>query len=117
MVTTIVQFVDDAVFYLPKMMAIIGIAETNSEHPIASAITKYVKEALKTDLVAKCTDFHVNIVDKICNLITNYNFLTNFLIVPVFVFRLFQVVAFGVKCLILTRWRNLFCSHLLLKND
>ena len=106
MVTTIVQLVDDAVFYLPKMMAI-----------IASAITKYVKEALKTDLVAKCTDFHVNIVDKICNLITNYNFLTNFLIVPVFVFRLFQVVAFGVKCLILTRWRNLFCSHLLLKND
>ncbi|KZS15183.1 Copper transporting pATPase, ATP7a-like protein [Daphnia magna] len=58
MVTTIVQLVDDAVFYLPKMMAIIGIAETNSEHPIASAITKFVKEALKTDLVAKCSDFH-----------------------------------------------------------
>lgn len=59
MVTTIIQLVDNSIFYLPKMMAIIGIAETNSEHPIASAITKFVKEALKTELIAKCTDFHV----------------------------------------------------------
>lgn len=60
MVTTIIQLVDDSVFYLPKMLAIISTAETNSEHPIASAITKFVKEVLKTDLVAKCTDFNVS---------------------------------------------------------
>lgn len=102
MVTTIVQLVDDAVFYLPKMMAIIGIAETNSEHPIASAITKFVKEALKTDLVAKCSDFHVS------------NFLTQVLaaiVLSLCLYRLFLAVVFVVKCQILMRWRNHYCSH------
>lgn len=58
-VTTIIQLVDNTAFYLPKVMAIIGTAESNSEHPIASAITKFVKKALNCDLVAKCADFHV----------------------------------------------------------
>ena len=58
-VTTIIQLVDESIFHLPKLMAIIGVAESNSEHPIASAITKFVREALKTDLIAKCSDFHV----------------------------------------------------------
>lgn len=109
MVTTIIQLVDNAIFYLPKMMAIIGIAESNSEHPIASAITKFVKEALKTDLVAKCTDFNVTI---------HFELLYFFCIRHDYfwLFRLFQVVVFGAKCPILTRWANLFCSPLLLKS-
>lgn len=60
MVTTVVQLVDNTVFYLPKMMAIIGTAESNSEHPIAAAIVRFVKEALNTELTAKCFDFHVS---------------------------------------------------------
>lgn len=60
MVTTVVQLVDNAIFYLPKVMAIIGTAESNSEHPIASAITRFVKEVLNTDLQAKCSNFQVN---------------------------------------------------------
>lgn len=93
MVTTIIQLVDNSVFYLPKMMAIIGIAETNSEHPIASAITKFVREALKTDLIAKCTDFNVSrgiLLQKIivASLITY------------FVCRLSRDVASDAKCLI-----------------
>ena len=60
MVTTIVQLVDSTIFYLPKVMAIIGTAESNSEHPIASAITRFVKDALNTELNAKCTDFQVS---------------------------------------------------------
>ena len=59
MVTTIIQLVDNTVFYLEKLMAIVGTAESNSEHPIAFAITRFVKEALNTESVATCTDFHV----------------------------------------------------------
>jgi len=60
MVTTVVQLVDSAIFYLPKVMAIIGTTESNSEHPIASAITRFVKDALNMDLNAKYTDFQVS---------------------------------------------------------
>ena len=110
MVTTVIQLVDNAIFYLPKMMAIIGIAESNSEHPIASAITKFVKDALKTDLIAKCTDFNViHILTKL--------FVCLYIIATVLICRLFQVVAFVVKCPIWMKWENPFCSHLSLKND
>ncbi len=96
MVTTIVQLVDNAVFYLPKMMAIIGIAETNSEHPIASAITKFVKDALKTDLVAKCTDFHVNLFFCIIFMLLKSLYLyNNFLI---FSFHIQTVPGCGLRC-------------------
>jgi len=61
-VTTLIQLVDNTVFYLPKMMAIIGTAESNSEHPIASAITRFVKEALNTELLGKCADFQVTFI-------------------------------------------------------
>jgi len=72
MVTTIIQLVDNTIFYLEKVMAIVGSAESNSEHPIATAITRFVKEALSTDLVATCTDFHV------LDLVLHFDFLIFF---------------------------------------
>ena len=58
-VTRIIQLVDNSLFYLPKMMTIIGTAESHSEHPIAAAITKFVREALGTEALANCADFNV----------------------------------------------------------
>ncbi|XP_056645001.1 copper-transporting ATPase 1 isoform X1 [Diorhabda sublineata] len=39
------------------ILAAIGSAETNSEHPIAVAITKYIKDVLGTDQTGKSTNF------------------------------------------------------------
>ena len=91
MVTTVVQFVDSAIFYLPKVMAIIGTAESNSEHPIASAITRFVKDALNTDLNAKYTDFQVSGTANISIRRKFKYFLLDFL------YRMFLVVVCAVK--------------------
>ncbi|XP_052006082.1 copper-transporting ATPase 1-like [Xyrauchen texanus] len=40
-----------------KLLAIIGTAENNSEHPLGSAITKFSKQELGTDFLGTCTDF------------------------------------------------------------
>lgn len=40
-----------------KLLAIIGTAENNSEHPLGAAITKYCKQELGTDSLGTCTDF------------------------------------------------------------
>ncbi|KAH9495243.1 ATPase Cu transporting protein 7A [Bulinus truncatus] len=40
-----------------KFLAVAGTAETSSEHPIASAILKYVKETLGTETLGKVSDF------------------------------------------------------------
>ncbi|BFZ14956.1 hypothetical protein BsWGS_17994 [Bradybaena similaris] len=40
-----------------KFLAVAGTAETSSEHPIASAILKYVKETLATESLGKVSDF------------------------------------------------------------
>lgn len=39
------------------LLSAVGCAETNSEHPIAAAIIKFVREALKSDLVGISSNF------------------------------------------------------------
>lgn len=43
-VARVVMFVEDSVFSFAKLIAIAGAAESSSEHPLASAITKYAKQ-------------------------------------------------------------------------
>uniref|UniRef100_A0A9J8AQI6 P-type Cu(+) transporter n=1 Tax=Cyprinus carpio carpio TaxID=630221 RepID=A0A9J8AQI6_CYPCA len=40
-----------------KLIAIVGTAENNSEHPLGAAITKYCKQELGTESLGTCTDF------------------------------------------------------------
>lgn len=40
-----------------KLLAIVGTAESNSEHPLGSAVTKYCKEVLNADTLGTCSDF------------------------------------------------------------
>uniref|UniRef100_A0ACB8FW81 ATPase Cu transporting protein 7A n=1 Tax=Sphaerodactylus townsendi TaxID=933632 RepID=A0ACB8FW81_9SAUR len=42
-----------------KLLALIGTAESNSEHPLGTAVTKYCKQELDTDVLGTCTDFQV----------------------------------------------------------
>ncbi|XP_066523264.1 copper-transporting ATPase 1 isoform X2 [Hoplias malabaricus] len=40
-----------------KLLAIVGTAENNSEHPLGAAITRYCKQELGTESLGTCTDF------------------------------------------------------------
>ncbi|XP_052430526.1 copper-transporting ATPase 1-like [Carassius gibelio] len=40
-----------------KLLAIVGTAENNSEHPLGAAITKYCKQELGSESLGTCTDF------------------------------------------------------------
>uniref|UniRef100_A0A3Q3EIN4 P-type Cu(+) transporter n=1 Tax=Labrus bergylta TaxID=56723 RepID=A0A3Q3EIN4_9LABR len=40
-----------------RLLAIMGTAENNSEHPLGAAITKYCKKELGTEALGVCTDF------------------------------------------------------------
>ncbi|XP_062998027.1 copper-transporting ATPase 1 [Elgaria multicarinata webbii] len=42
-----------------KILALVGTAEGNSEHPLGAAITKYCKQELDADTLGTCTDFQV----------------------------------------------------------
>uniref|UniRef100_A0A667HYG1 Copper-transporting ATPase 1 n=1 Tax=Lynx canadensis TaxID=61383 RepID=A0A667HYG1_LYNCA len=42
-----------------KILAIVGTAESNSEHPLGAAITKYCKQELDTETLGTCVDFQV----------------------------------------------------------
>lgn len=42
-----------------KILALLGTAESSSEHPLGAAITKYCKQELDTDALGTCTDFQV----------------------------------------------------------
>ncbi|XP_032185840.1 copper-transporting ATPase 1 [Mustela erminea] len=42
-----------------KILAIVGTAESNSEHPLGTAITKYCKQELDTETLGTCVDFQV----------------------------------------------------------
>ncbi|XP_059152598.1 copper-transporting ATPase 1-like isoform X2 [Physella acuta] len=56
-VARVSMFVKESTFSFIKFLAIAGTAETGSEHPIASAILKYVKETLAADNLGKASDF------------------------------------------------------------
>ncbi|XP_067134859.1 copper-transporting ATPase 1 isoform X1 [Centruroides vittatus] len=55
--TRINIFVEERVCSLAKLLSLVGTAEANSEHPIAVAITKFVKETLRIDAFGKCEEF------------------------------------------------------------
>ncbi|XP_059201718.1 copper-transporting ATPase 1 [Centropristis striata] len=40
-----------------RLLAIVGTAENNSEHPLGAAITKYCKQELGTESLGSCSDF------------------------------------------------------------
>ncbi|KAK7922857.1 hypothetical protein WMY93_009759 [Mugilogobius chulae] len=40
-----------------RLLAIVGTAENNSEHPLGASITKYCKQELGTESLGTCTDF------------------------------------------------------------
>lgn len=50
-------FVQESYLELARLLAIIGAAESGSEHPLASAIVNFVKKALNSDITAKVSDF------------------------------------------------------------
>ncbi|KAH8041628.1 hypothetical protein HPB51_017073 [Rhipicephalus microplus] len=55
--TRMTLLVESKVCSLAKLLFLAGTAETNSEHPIGAAITKFVKETLKVNTLGKCEDF------------------------------------------------------------
>lgn len=55
--TRINIFVEEQICSLAKLLSLVGTAEANSEHPIAVAITKFVKETLQIETFGKCEDF------------------------------------------------------------
>uniref|UniRef100_A0AAR2INW1 P-type Cu(+) transporter n=1 Tax=Pygocentrus nattereri TaxID=42514 RepID=A0AAR2INW1_PYGNA len=40
-----------------KLLAVVGTAENNSEHPLGAAITRFCKQELDTESLGTCTDF------------------------------------------------------------
>ncbi|XP_027020994.2 copper-transporting ATPase 1 isoform X2 [Tachysurus fulvidraco] len=40
-----------------KLLAIVGTAENNSEHPLGAAVTRFCKQELGTESLGTCTDF------------------------------------------------------------
>lgn len=57
MTSKIVMFVKQEICSLTRALAVIGSAESSSEHPIARAIVSYINEFLKIDIFGKCSDF------------------------------------------------------------
>ncbi|KAI4498530.1 hypothetical protein M0802_006465 [Mischocyttarus mexicanus] len=57
MVTKIALFVEEKICSITKLLVTIGTAEINSEHPIASAIVRFVKETTGSESTGQCTHF------------------------------------------------------------
>ncbi|KYN07781.1 Copper-transporting ATPase 1 [Cyphomyrmex costatus] len=56
-VTKIALFVEERICSLGKMLLVVGTAEINSEHPIASAIVRFVKETLGLTTTGQYSNF------------------------------------------------------------
>jgi len=56
-VSRICLFVDDKICSLSILLSIIANAEVSSEHPLASALVKFVKEMFKCEITGKCERF------------------------------------------------------------
>lgn len=57
MVSKCIMFVKPHICSLARVLTVIGTAENNSEHPIATAVVKYVNEFLKTNSLGTCSNF------------------------------------------------------------
>lgn len=57
MTSRIIMFVKPSVCSFARVLTILGAAECNSEHPLATAVVKFVKEMLDVDVFGKSTDF------------------------------------------------------------
>ncbi|KAK0089398.1 hypothetical protein PV325_007556 [Microctonus aethiopoides] len=56
-VAKITMFINEKIFSIAKVLTIVLTAEVNSEHPIASAIVRFVKETIGTEATGQCTNF------------------------------------------------------------
>uniref|UniRef100_A0A1B6DQ77 P-type Cu(+) transporter n=1 Tax=Clastoptera arizonana TaxID=38151 RepID=A0A1B6DQ77_9HEMI len=57
MVSRLCLFVDDNICNISKLLTVVGIAEINSEHPIASAMVNFVKETISGEINGQCSNF------------------------------------------------------------
>jgi P-type Cu+ transporter len=57
MVSKVLMFVKPHICSLARVLTLVGTAENNSEHPIATAVVKYVNEFLQSNSLGKCSDF------------------------------------------------------------
>lgn len=57
MVSKCIMFVKPQICSLARVLTVIGTAENNSEHPIATAVVKYVNEFLQTNSLGTCSNF------------------------------------------------------------
>ncbi|XP_067944060.1 copper-transporting ATPase 1-like isoform X2 [Watersipora subatra] len=56
-VAKVAYFIDENIVSLSTFLAVVGTAEASSEHPIANAIVKYVKQVLNTESLGNVHDF------------------------------------------------------------
>ena len=57
MVSKCIMFVKPQICSLARVLAVIGTSENSSEHPIATAVVKYVKEFLQLSSFGACSNF------------------------------------------------------------
>lgn len=57
MTSKIIMFVKPQICSLTRALSAIGTAENNSEHPIATAVVKFVNEFLQIDSLGQCSNF------------------------------------------------------------